>query len=79
MASRHQCLQPAIADLSELTRRRHNIPVGWEIAAGAFVAEDSMRSRGGARRILVLPTSACASYSRCRQYREDLAGPRRPA
>ena len=29
--------------------------------------------QAGARRILVLPTSAYASYSGCRQYREDLA------
>ena len=30
-------------------------------------------AQAGARRILVLPTSAYASYSGCRQYREDLA------
>ncbi len=30
---------------------------------------------GGARRVLALPTAAFGSYSGCRQYREDLAGP----
>lgn len=70
------CNQRLIADLSaELARRGHDIPVGWGNRNWhPFVAEglDEL-ARAGARRILVLPTSAYASYSGCRQYREDLA------
>ena len=70
------CNQRLIADLSaELARRGHNIPVGWGNRNWhPFVAEglDEL-AQAGARRILVLPTSAYASYSGCRQYREDLA------
>ena len=70
------CNQRLIADLSaELARRGHDIPVGWGnrnwhpfVTAGL----DEL-IQAGARRILVLPTSAYASYSGCRQYREDLA------
>ena len=70
------CNQRLIADLSaELARRGHNIPVGWGNRNWhPFVAEGlGELARAGARRILVLPTSAYASYSGCRQYREDLA------
>ena len=70
------CNQRLIADLSaELARRGHNIPVGWGNRNWhPFVAEGLDELAGaGARRILVLPTSAYASYSGCRQYREDLA------
>ena len=70
------CNQRLIADLSaELARRGHDIPVGWGNRNWhPFVAEglDEL-IQAGARRILVLPTSAYASYSGCRQYREDLA------
>ena len=70
------CNQRLIADLSaELGRRGHDIPVGWGNRNWhPFVAEglDEL-AQAGARRILVLPTSAYASYSGCRQYREDLA------
>ena len=70
------CNQRLIADLSaELARRGHDIPVGWGNRNWhPFVAEglDGL-AQAGARRILVLPTSAYASYSGCRQYREDLA------
>ena len=70
------CNQRLIADLSaELARRGHDIPVGWGNRNWhPFVAEglDEL-AQAGARRILVLPTSAYASYSGCRQYREDLA------
>ena len=70
------CNQRLIADLSaELARRGHDIPVGWGNRNWhPFVAEglDEL-ALAGARRILVLPTSAYASYSGCRQYREDLA------
>ena len=70
------CNQRLIADLSaELGRRGHDIPVGWGNRNWhPFVAEGLDELAGaGARRILVLPTSAYASYSGCRQYREDLA------
>ena len=70
------CNQRLIADLSaELARRGHDIPVGWGNRNWhPFVAEglDEL-ALAGARRILVLPTSAYTSYSGCRQYREDLA------
>ena len=70
------CNQRLIADLSaELGKRGHDIPVGWGNRNWhPFVAEglDEL-AQAGARRILVLPTSAYASYSGCRQYREDLA------
>ena len=70
------CNQRLIADLSaELSRRGYDIPVGWGNRNWhPFVAEglDEL-AHAGARRILVLPTSAYASYSGCRQYREDLA------
>ena len=70
------CNQRLIADLSaELARRGHDIPVGWGNRNWhPFVAEglDEL-AQAGARRILVLPTSAYASHSGCRQYREDLA------
>ena len=52
-----------------------DIPVGWGNRNWhPFVTEglDEL-AQAGARRILVLPTSAYASYSGCRQYREDLA------
>ena len=69
------CNQRLIADLSaELARRGHDIPVGWGNRNWhPFVTEglDEL-AQAGARRILVLPTSAYASYSGCRQYREDL-------
>ena len=70
------CNQRLIADLSaELARRGHDIPVGWGNRNWhPFVVEGLDELAGaGARRILVLPTSAYASYSGCRQYREDLA------
>lgn len=70
------CNRRLIADLSaELARRGHDIPVGWGNRNWhPFAAEglDEL-AQAGARRILVLPTSAYASYSGCRQYREDLA------
>lgn len=70
------CNRRLIADLSaELAHRGHDIPLGWGNRNWhPFVAEglDEL-AQAGARRILVLPTSAYASYSGCRQYREDLA------
>ncbi|MCM3899220.1 ferrochelatase [Schaalia meyeri] len=70
------CNRRLIADLSaELARRGHDIPLGWGNRNWhPFVTEglDEL-AQAGARRILVLPTSAYASYSGCRQYREDLA------
>ena len=70
------CNQRLIADLSaELSRRGYDIPVGWGNRNWhPFGAEglDEL-AQAGARRILALSTSAYASYSGCRQYREDLA------
>ena len=70
------CNRRLIADLSaELAHRGHDIPLGWGNRNWhPFVAEGlNELAQAGARRILVLPTSAYASYSGCRQYREDLA------
>lgn len=60
---------------AELARRGSNVPVvignrNWH----PFVTE-AMRelADGGARRLLSLTTAAYASYSGCRQYREDTA------
>ncbi|MFG2816238.1 ferrochelatase [Streptomyces sp. NPDC048410] len=53
-----------------------NVPVYWGNRNWAPYVTDTMRDmvRAGHRRIAVLATSAYASYSGCRQYREDLAG-----
>ncbi|MCM2387121.1 ferrochelatase [Streptomyces albipurpureus] len=53
-----------------------NLPVHWGNRNWAPYLTDTLRemAREGHRRIAVLVTSAYASYSGCRQYREDLAG-----
>ena len=52
------------------------LPVYWGNRNWAPYVTDTLREMvaDGHRRILVLATSAYASYSGCRQYREDLAG-----
>ncbi|CAM5717248.1 Ferrochelatase [Streptomyces glaucescens] len=52
-----------------------NLPVYWGNRNWAPYLTDTLREmvRDGRRRILVLATSAYASYSGCRQYRENLA------
>jgi ferrochelatase len=53
-----------------------DLPVYWGNRNWAPYVTDTLREmvRDGHRRILTLATSAYASYSGCRQYREDLAG-----
>ncbi|MFJ2440078.1 ferrochelatase [Streptomyces sp. NPDC087658] len=53
-----------------------DLPVHWGNRNWAPYLTDTLRemTRDGHRRIAVLATSAYASYSGCRQYREDLAG-----
>jgi ferrochelatase len=52
-----------------------DLPVYWGNRNWAPYLTDTLRDmvRDGHRRILVLATSAYASYSGCRQYRENLA------
>jgi ferrochelatase len=52
-----------------------DLPVYWGNRNWAPYLTDTLReiSRDGHRRVLVLATSAYASYSGCRQYRENLA------
>ncbi|MEJ5868869.1 ferrochelatase [Pseudokineococcus sp. 5B2Z-1] len=61
---------------AELAARRLDVPVAWGNRNWAPFVTDALRElhEGGARRVLVVATSAYASYSGCRQYREDLAG-----
>ncbi|MEU9136787.1 ferrochelatase [Streptomyces sp. NPDC048404] len=53
-----------------------DLPVYWGNRNWTPYLTDTLREMAadGRRRILVLATSAYASYSGCRQYREDLAG-----
>jgi ferrochelatase len=53
-----------------------DLPVYWGNRNWAPYLTDTLREMvaDGRRRVLVLATSAYASYSGCRQYREDLAG-----
>ncbi len=52
-----------------------DLPVVWGNRNWAPYLTDALREahEAGARRVLVLTTSAYASYSGCRQYREDVA------
>ncbi|HEX5534345.1 MAG TPA: ferrochelatase [Actinomycetales bacterium] len=66
-----------LADLrAELDRRDVAAPVYWGNRNWAPYLTDVLREAhdAGHRRVLVLTTSAYASYSSCRQYREDVAG-----
>ncbi|MDT0446131.1 ferrochelatase [Streptomyces johnsoniae] len=53
-----------------------DLPVYWGNRNWGPYLTDTLRDmvRDGRRRVLTLATSAYASYSGCRQYREDLAG-----
>lgn len=53
-----------------------DLPVYWGNRNWGPYLTDTLREMvaDGRRRVLVLATSAYASYSGCRQYREDLAG-----
>lgn len=59
----------------ELDRRGCDIALGWGNRNWHPFVSEGLRelADAGARRILALPTSAYASYSGCRQYREDIA------
>ncbi|MFC7403586.1 ferrochelatase [Georgenia alba] len=60
---------------SELGERGVDIPVAWGNRNWDPYLVDALRElhENGARRVLTLVTSAYASYSGCRQYRENLA------
>jgi protoporphyrin/coproporphyrin ferrochelatase len=60
---------------AELARRGADLPVVWGNRNWDPYLTDALREahEAGARRVLVLTTSAYASYSGCRQYREDVA------
>ncbi|WP_422631824.1 ferrochelatase [Pseudokineococcus basanitobsidens] len=59
----------------EVAARGLDVPVAWGNRNWDPYVTDALRDlhEGGARRVLVVATSAYASYSGCRQYREDLA------
>lgn len=59
----------------EFARQNLDLPVYWGNRNWAPYLTDALREmvKDGCRRILVLATSAYASYSGCRQYRENLA------
>lgn len=59
----------------ELDQRGCDIALGWGNRNWHPFVSEGLRelADAGARRILALPTSAYASYSGCRQYREDIA------
>lgn len=65
-------LQKALED--ELARRGLDLPVVWGNRNWEPYTADALRAAydGGARRVVALVTSAYASYSGCRQYRENL-------
>ena len=60
---------------AELSVRGCDVPVFWGNRNWAPYLTDALREAhdAGARRVLVVTTSAYASYSGCRQYREDVA------
>ena len=60
---------------AELAARSADLPVFWGNRNWDPYLTDALREAhdAGARRVLVLTTSAYASYSGCRQYREDVA------
>ncbi|MFL6099878.1 MAG: ferrochelatase [Actinomycetales bacterium] len=59
----------------ELANRGYDVPVGWGNRNWAPYCVDALRdlADAGARRVVVVTTSAYSSYSSCRQYRENLA------
>lgn len=60
---------------AELAERGCDVPVVWGNRHSAPFTVDALRAahEAGARRVLLLITSAYPSYSGCRQYREDVA------
>ncbi|NYJ74995.1 ferrochelatase [Allobranchiibius huperziae] len=70
-----QCRALRDALHGELRRRGIATPVLWGNRNGEPFLVDTLREAydGGARRVLVVTTSAYSSYSSCRQYREDIA------
>ena len=70
----NQALVAALRE--ELDRRQLDMPVYWGNRNWAPYVTDALREahERGARRVLMVLTSAYASYSGCRQYREDVAG-----
>ncbi len=60
---------------AELDARGEDIPVLWGNRNSAPFITDTLRDAyaAGHRRVVVVTTSAYASYSSCRQYRENLA------
>jgi ferrochelatase len=60
---------------AELERRGIDLPLAWGNRNSAPFLADALRElhAQGARRVLAVVTAAYASYSGCRQYREDLA------
>jgi len=74
--AQNRTLVAAVA--TELARRGLPLPVYWGNRNWAPLLPDTLRQMAadGVRRALVLLTSAYASYSGCRQYREDLAAAR---
>lgn len=59
---------------AELDRRGVDVPIVWGNRNWHPFLDEALLelARRGARRILMLPTSAYACYSGCRQYREDV-------
>lgn len=68
----NRALLAALRD--ELDRRGIDLPLHWGNRNWAPFVEDTMTelADAGHRRVLALATSAYASYSACRQYREDI-------
>lgn len=72
----NDCNRALLAALDrELTSRSARVPVLWGNRNWDPYLVDALREghRAGVRRVLAVPTSAFASYSGCRQYREDIA------
>ncbi len=70
----NRALLAALAD--ELASRDLDVPLYWGNRNWHPFLDGALARAGeaGARRLLVVLTSAFSSYSGCRQYREDLAG-----
>lgn len=70
-----QCRELQAALQAELRRRGHDLPVLWGNRNSEPFLEDVLREaqHAGAKRVVAITTSAYASYSSCRQYREDIA------
>lgn len=70
-----QCRALQSALHGELRRRGISAPVLWGNRNSEPFLVDTLREAydGGARKVLVITTSAYSCYSSCRQYREDIA------